>query len=179
MRKIFIISVSVFLALAAQAGAFSKPTRPEGAPPQPPSGAEVAARQAASRAEISPDIPPPALRIHPAGEIPPEDLLWRNRVLAVFADSPKDPEFALQLRLIATQPEDLAARDVVVITDTAPGDLSPWRRDLRPEGFSLLVLDKTGRVILRKPRPWDLREITRAIDKLPARRDGLYNRTGR
>ena len=43
------------------------------------------------------------------------------------------------------------------------------RQKLRPRGFSFVILDKDGRVALRKPLPWGAREISRAIDKFPSR----------
>ena len=46
----------------------------------------------------------------------------------------------------------------------------PWRVWLRPEGFSLVLIDKDGQVKQRKPVIWDTREISRAIDKFPSRR---------
>ncbi len=45
----------------------------------------------------------------------------------------------------------------------------PVRTTLRPRGFSLVIVDKDSRVMLRKPDPWDVREISRAIDKTPLR----------
>ena len=56
-------------------------------------------------------------------------------------------------------------------TDDArrPAASSPWRRQLNPRGFSLVMLDKDGQVKQRKPSPWSVREITRAIDKFPLR----------
>ena len=34
-------------------------------------------------------------------------------------------------------------------------------------------MDKDGQVKLRKPFPWDVREISRAIDKFPLRRQEI------
>ena len=44
---------------------------------------------------------------------------------------------------------------------------------LRPRGFGLVVMGKDGRVAQRKPTPWSVREISRAIDKLPLRQQEL------
>jgi hypothetical protein len=53
---------------------------------------------------------------------------------------------------------------------------------LRPRGFMLALVSKDGSVFQRKPAPWDVREISRAIDKLPQRqqeiRDGLSSAGG-
>jgi hypothetical protein len=56
-----------------------------------------------------------------------------------------------------------------VIVDADPSANSVWRQKLRPRGFMLAVLDKDGQIELRKPAPWDVREITRSIDKMPLR----------
>ena len=63
----------------------------------------------------------------------------------------------------------LAERDVVVIADTDPAAESELRRELRPRGFMMALVGKDGGVKLRKPFPWDVRELTRTIDKMPLR----------
>ena len=94
---------------------------------------------------------------------------WKNRPVVVFADSENDPAFVEQLELLRAREDALRERDVVVITDTNPGVLSDIRRKLRPRGFMLAILGKDGGVKLRKPFPWDVREISRSIDKMPMR----------
>ncbi|WP_111405884.1 MULTISPECIES: DUF4174 domain-containing protein [Meridianimarinicoccus] len=86
--------------------------------------------------------------------------------LVVFADTPEDPRFTRQLELLAARKQALFDRDVVIIADTDPANPSPVRRQLRPRGFSVVLIDKNGRVNLRKPVPWDVRELTRTIDKM-------------
>ena len=61
----------------------------------------------------------------------------------------------------------------VIITDSDPGANSAWRQQLHPRGFSLVIIDKDGQVKQRRPLPWDVREISRAIDKLPLRRQEI------
>jgi hypothetical protein len=39
-------------------------------------------------------------------------------------------------------------------------------------------MDKDGEVELRKPAPWDVREITRTIDKMPSRQQELRFEAG-
>jgi hypothetical protein len=102
-----------------------------------------------------------------------EDFKWTNRVLVVFADNPLDLNFVRQMNLLTDRPELLTERDVVVLTDTDPDALSLVRKALRPRGFALVVVDKDGAVMFRKPDPWDLREITRAIDKTPLRQQEI------
>ena len=38
--------------------------------------------------------------------------------------------------------------------------------------------DKDGKIALRKPLPWDTREISRTIDKFPSRRDEVLLESG-
>lgn len=105
-----------------------------------------------------------------ASEVSTADLMWIKRPIVVFADSANDPAFVTQMRMLAQDPVALETRDVVVIIDTDPEAKSEWRLKLRPRGFSLVLLDKDLEPELRKPLPWDVREITRAIDKFPLRR---------
>ncbi len=106
----------------------------------------------------------------PASEVALADLLYLYRPIVVFADSPNDPNYIRQMELLTLNTADLIEREVIVITDTTPLPPSDIRKKLRPRGFSLVLIDKDGGVELRKPLPWDTREITRAIDKFPSRR---------
>lgn len=101
------------------------------------------------------------------------DLEWLARPVIVFADSPNDPRFRQQLALLADRPEDLAERDVIIVVDTDPDARSDLRTQLRPRGFMLVIMGKDGQVELRKPAPWDVREITRTIDKMPLRQQEI------
>lgn len=105
-----------------------------------------------------------------AAEIALSEQQYNTRPLVVFADSADNPQFQRQLHLLKAGLGDLAERDVVVILDTDPAAASEWRRRLRPSGFSVVQLDKDLTPVFRKPSPWDVREITRAIDRLPSRR---------
>ena len=87
----------------------------------------------------------------------------------VFADSEDDPAFQAQMELLREQTDDLRARDVIVLTDTDPAARGALRLKMRPRGFMLVLVGKDGEIKLRKPRPWDVREITRSIDKMPIR----------
>ena len=94
---------------------------------------------------------------------------WKKRPVLVFADSAEDPAFIEQLELLRARENALIERDVVVLTDTDPAARSPLRLKMRPRGFMLVLVGKDGGVKLRKPFPWDVREITRSIDKMPMR----------
>lgn len=118
------------------------------------------------------------LTTYPAAEVDLKDFLWTARPVVVFAETAADPAFTLQMRLLADRPEELTERDVVVIVDTDPENPSALRLKLRPRGFMLVLMGKDGTVKLRKPFPWDVRELTRSIDKMPLRREEIRNRPG-
>lgn len=101
---------------------------------------------------------------------------WIARPVVVFADSPNDPRFARQLELLTDRIGELVERDVVVITDADPAGNSALRTKLRPRGFMLVLIDKDGGVKLRKAAPWDVRELTRIIDKTPERQREVRER---
>ena len=105
-----------------------------------------------------------------------DDFLWIARPVVVFADTPADPAFGRQVELLAERANELALRDVVVITDSSRAEPSEIRKKLRPRGFQLTLIDKNGGVILRKPFPWSVRELSRQIDKLPLRKQEIRDR---
>ncbi len=115
----------------------------------------------------------PELQILQADSIDLNDFLWLARPLIVFADSPADPRFSEQLELIERRPTPLLERDVVVILDSDRSSESALRTQLRPRGFMLVIMGKDGEVELRKPAPWNVREITRTIDKMPLRQQEI------
>lgn len=100
----------------------------------------------------------------------------KKRPIIVFADSPNDPNFGLQMEYLENRAQELADRDVVVLTDTDPSAQSALRTKLRPRGFMLVLVGKDGGVKLRKPFPWDVRELSRTIDKMPMRQREIRER---
>ena len=118
----------------------------------------------------------PVLDIRPASEIVLEDFLWLNRLIVVFANTDRDPNFREQLELLAERPVDLLDREVIIVTDTDPANPSALREKLRPRGFGFVLIDKDGVVKLRKPAPWHVREIVRSIDKTELRQQEVRDR---
>ncbi|MEM8655674.1 MAG: DUF4174 domain-containing protein [Pseudomonadota bacterium] len=104
------------------------------------------------------------------------EFVWEKRPIIVFADSPNDPNFGLQMEYLEARADELAERDVVVLTDTDPSIDSALRLKFRPRGFMLVLVGKDGGVKLRKPFPWDVRELTRTIDKMPIRQREIRER---
>ncbi|MBL9047411.1 MAG: DUF4174 domain-containing protein [Tabrizicola sp.] len=119
----------------------------------------------AERAEEAPVFAPV-----PAADVVEADLLFLRCPVIVFADSPTDPAFLRQMQLLTRSYDELAARDVILIIDTDPANPSSLRRKLRPRGFSLVLMDKDWKPSIRKPLPWDGREIVNSIDKMPIAR---------
>ncbi len=113
-----------------------------------------------------------------AAEIDPSALQWVLRPLVVFADTPNDPRFQQQMDRLLADPEALAERDVILITDTDPDAESALRIQLRPRGYMMALVAKDGRVALRKPSPWSVRELSRSIDKMPLRQQEIADRRG-
>lgn len=118
----------------------------------------------------------PAYGPLPAEAVIFADQMYVTRPLVVFADSPNDPNYIRQIELINRALPTLQERDVVIITDTDPEARSEWRQKLRPRGFSLVIMDKDLKPVVRKPNPWTVREIAAAIDKLPLRRQEMLER---
>lgn len=114
--------------------------------------------------------------IFEAHELNAEDFLWQARIVVVFAESPLNPNFQQQVGLLEARLEDLIERDVLIVTDTDTADPSDLRTRLRPRGFMLALIGKDGTVALRKPLPWDVRELSRSIDKMPLRQQEIEDR---
>ena len=107
------------------------------------------------------------------GPITMADFMWKNRLVVVLADTPDDPRFIEQVELLLEHSDALAERHVLVLTDSDPSARSEFRVSLRPRGFAIVLIGKDGQVKLRKPFPWSVREISRAIDKTPERQREL------
>jgi len=96
--------------------------------------------------------------------------LWEARPVIVFADSEKDPRFVRQMDALDGATDEMAERDVVILTDTDPSTLSPLRKRLRPRGFQILLIGKDGQIKLRRPHPISAEDLNRQIDRMPMRR---------
>ncbi|MEX3316037.1 DUF4174 domain-containing protein [Sulfitobacter sp. PS-8MA] len=125
----------------------------------------IAATASAQSADVRDEDP----LFLPADMADLSEFQWKKRPVLVFANSESDPAFVAQMEYLRAQPDELRLRDVVVLTDTDPAARSPLRLRMRPRGFMLVLVDKEGGIELRKPFPWDVREITRSIDKMPLR----------
>lgn len=114
--------------------------------------------------------------IMPGEAVDLDDMIWVKRLVVVFADTPNDPRYIQQMSFLEDRVEELDDRDVIVLTDTDRTKDTALRQKLRPRGFMLVLVGKDGIVYLRKPNPWDVREITRSIDKMPMRKQEVRDR---
>ncbi|MEQ3642469.1 MAG: DUF4174 domain-containing protein [Paracoccus sp. (in: a-proteobacteria)] len=188
MKLKFMIFV---MALAAMGPARDAPP-PDGAAVRTPDGATAATQPRDTVPQRNPArLPPVAQRVEPdplpdasplddgspqvldAATVDPDQFLWTARPVVIFADTADDPAFVDQVASLRRDGRALASRDVVLVLDSDPSANSTWRQQLRPQGFSLVLIDKDGQVKIRRPVPWDAREIGRAIDRLPLRRQEI------
>ena len=98
---------------------------------------------------------------------------WAQRPIVIFANSDKDPNFISQMEFLSQDIKALKERDIVVLVDTNPSLTSVLRKKLRPHGVAFILIGKDGQVKLRKPSPWNIREIARVIDKMPIRQQEI------
>jgi hypothetical protein len=111
-----------------------------------------------------------------AKDVTLDEYLWVARPLIVFANAPADPLFIQQMQYLMRELDELAERDIVVITDTDPAAQSDVRTKLRPRSFMLALIGKDGQIKFRKPLPWSVRELSRSIDKMPIRQQEIRDR---
>ena len=102
-----------------------------------------------------------------------ENFEWTQRPIVIFANSDKDPNFISQMEFLSEDLNALKERDIIVLVDTEPRHSSSLRKRLRPHGFAFILIGKDGQVKLRKPSPWNIREIARVIDKMPIRQQEI------
>jgi len=131
----------------------------------------------ASDAVPAPDSPlaemPEGLPMLDARDIDVREYIWNSRILVVMADTPDDPMFARQLAALREREAEFMLRDVVVVFDAHPNDLSALREVLRPRGFMTAIIDKDGEVKARRPSYRTGREWMAIIDRFPTRRQEL------
>ncbi|MFS4580273.1 DUF4174 domain-containing protein [Phaeobacter sp. C3_T13_0] len=133
----------------------------------------------AERVDVTEQAEDPVTRLIRAGDsVDLDSLLWLQRPIVVFADSPADPQYHEQMERLTEGAAALLERDVIVLTDTDPSIKSALRKKLRPRGFMMVLMGKDGGVKLRKPQPWTVRELSRTIDKFPDRLREVEERRG-
>ena len=112
-------------------------------------------------------------RIFEAQNVDLTDVMWTARPWIIFADSPRDPIFKQQMALWRAGLNVARDRDVMIVVDTDPSAQTQLRKTLRPKGFTWVLIGKDGVVKLRKPFAWNMRELSRVIDKMPMRQQEI------
>ena len=112
-------------------------------------------------------------RIFSTSDVDLSDMVWVARPLVIFANSPLDPTFKEQMALLQEGLDVILERDVMIVVDTNPKLKTAIRENLRPKGFVWVLIGKDGNVKLRKPFAWDMRELSRVIDKMPMRQQEI------
>ena len=112
-------------------------------------------------------------RIFEAQNVDLTDVIWAARPWVIFADSPLDPIFEQQMALLRSGLEVARDRNIIIIIDTDPSAQTKLRKTLHPKGFAWVLIGKDGGVKLRKPFAWNMRELSRVIDKMPMRQQEI------
>lgn len=112
-------------------------------------------------------------RIFSTSDVDLSDMVWVARPLVIFTNSPLDPTFKEQMALLQEGLDMILERDVMIVVDTNPKLKTALRKNLRPKGFVWVLIGKDGSVKLRKPFAWNMREISRVIDKMPMRQQEI------
>ena len=116
-----------------------------------------------------------------------EAYRWQNRLLLVFAPAEDDPRLARQMALSRAYGDGLAERDLLLMEiigskkmriEGHAGSLADAkalrdRHNVADDAFAVILIGKDGGVKLRKPLPWDVRELSRVIDKMPLRQQEI------
>ncbi|MEX2520004.1 MAG: DUF4174 domain-containing protein [Paracoccaceae bacterium] len=113
-----------------------------------------------------------------ADENPLDAYLWEARPVVVFADNPKDPRYISQMADFDRRAADLQDREMILLTDTDPAAKGPLRQALRPRGFTIVLIDKDGEIMVRAPHPTKADALTRLIDRTELRQQEVRERRG-
>lgn len=125
---------------------------------------------------------------------PTAELNDGKRLLLIFAPGATDPRFTEQQRLLASQPSELASRDLLVIPLVASpphGDASSQkprlptrveqialrkRYEIQPGNFTVILIGKDGGDKLRSQTPVTMKRLTELIDSMPMRQQEIQQR---
>lgn len=113
-----------------------------------------------------------------ADEKPLDAYLWEARPVILFADSPKDPRYIRQIADFEGRAAELADREMILLTDTDPAAKGPLREALRPRGFTIVMIDKDGEILIRAPHPTEADALTGLIDRTNLRQQEVKERRG-
>lgn len=100
---------------------------------------------------------------------------WNARPVVIFALSPEDPDYTQAMAGLQQAEAGLAERDVVVLTDTDPGAKGLYRARIAPEGFTMLLIGKDGRIKLQSRTVLSVDQLFASIDRMPMRLREMAN----
>lgn len=109
-------------------------------------------------------------------------LVWHQRVLVVFADTPGSAPLVAQRDILAHASKAMAERDLVlveVVGDSVKGAsdsaaMLRRRYDVKAHTFRALLLGKDGGVKLDSRQPIALSKLTSTIDAMPMRQQEMH-----
>ncbi|WP_343553923.1 DUF4174 domain-containing protein [Pantoea sp.] len=97
---------------------------------------------------------------------------WNMRPLVIFAPSKTDANYISQMAMLRNNADQLADRDIVVLSDTTPAENGVLRSQLKPEGFAVVLVGKDGGIKLRETTPLSSEVLLSTIDQMPMRKAG-------
>ena len=108
-------------------------------------------------------------------------LIWHQRVLVIFADTPGSAPLAAQREIIARASDAMAERDLVlveVVGDSVKGASDSaatlrHRYGVKARTFRALLVGKDGGVKLDSQQPIALQKLTSTIDAMPMRQQEI------
>lgn len=111
-----------------------------------------------------------------------QDLVWQHRVLIVFTPDPDGVALNKQNAILASVPDGLSDRDMVIIRVTANGDVTIKNRmhassassfykryNVRAGQFRVVLVGKDGTVKLDQSEPVTTSDLFALIDSMPMR----------
>lgn len=108
-----------------------------------------------------------------------ESLRWRQRVMVIFAADKDDGKLKEQDRIVDSNTQGFAERDIKVFQLIGPDSKNQQLRDklrVHGPGFAVVLIGKDGYVKLRKAEPVSAEELFRLIDSMPMRREEMKAR---
>ena len=115
---------------------------------------------------------------------------WKNRLLLLFAPSRSHPYYESLQQALMERSADATDRDMVVfeILASGPSRIDGAEIDSRtshslrekfqipPQGFSVILIGKDGRIKLKRGEQTNLEDIFGLIDSMPMRREEIRQR---
>lgn len=95
---------------------------------------------------------------------------WHYRPVVIFAPSETEANYVQQMAMLKKTEAELADRDIIVLSDTAPATQGQLRAQLKPQGFEVVLIGKDGGMKLRQQTPVSSAVLLSTIDSMPMRK---------